>query len=888
MRIFNKKNIIKIAEDDLNDAKLSCIDFPDQDVAKRAFVDVLGARLAMKFLFSKKIEANNIYSMYTIKNILGQLDVADIYFENLKIDIRLVFNGNEIFIPKSHFKYDVLPDIYAILELKEDLASAEFMGFVEPKDINKNNENKDYYFVEHDELQNPENLKDFLKNFPTENNYRKNLEDTEGAETLFVSSIDNEISNQDRIFLLQQLAQSVELREKFVEFENFELISLNVAKNKEMFKDGVLDVIGAQKAFEEDAELVEINFEEPKNDDLLDLVEIEEIEEPKPTNNGNNIAGALAGGAIIAGAGIVAGGAMAAGAAAMAQAATAAGAETAVDVAATAGKVILDNITKTNEPEFDFDTKDVQVEDLIDDELLEEIADLTGTEEDTQEIEPQINSEEAVEQEFSIDNENIETLDELAELPPLEKLQPLNELQENFDLNNEINNDVQENDSDETVVDLADFDFNTFDETPDTSENITGIEDSEEFSNNESVEIANQDDTSDEAVSFDSLLEKDSEENINTGEEEIQKEEEFYEVDDNEIEDSEKNDEKEISSIASQVDEFLNDIELSETQKNILAGEFSFEDIENEVNSLNTPILTNGEQKEELIAGEKAQENLMPTIDLDEDLELLAPNENATSSNKDPLQALFKKEHIDENEELNLGERKSKPMDANQKKRLILVASVAGIMCIAGVAGVVSKHNSANVPQPNAPITADAQSPQAGIPDGSDITQANGLTTGPGQDPSAQQSQDFIGQTTDSSIPQATSPTRDMGKAVSEAFMSEPVNASVSKIAWEVPEELAYNDTFRQYLQTVGRNLKLSLQNDLLLASEMAYSNKVVLDLKIGRDGTVQSANTVVSSGSKQIDQIVLQSVKDTLKYLKMPTSELDGQSLNATLIINF
>ena len=103
-----------------------------------------------------------------------------------------------------------------------------------------------------------------------------------------------------------------------------------------------------------------------------------------------------------------------------------------------------------------------------------------------------------------------------------------------------------------------------------------------------------------------------------------------------------------------------------------------------------------------------------------------------------------------------------------------------------------------------------------------------------------------------------------------------------------MPEDLAYNDGFRKYLQMAGKNLKLNLQNNLLLATEMAYSNKVVVDLTIGKDGSVQSSNIIKSSGSKQIDKIVLQSVKDTLTYLKIPASEVSGNSVDATLIINF
>ena len=159
MKIFDKKNVVKIAEDDLNDANLSCVDFTDVNTRRRAYIDVLGARLAMKYLFSKKINANNLYSLYTIHSVLEDVDVADIYFNDIKIDVRLVFNREEIFVPKSHFKHGILPDLYLVLGLNDDLSEAEFLGHFEPKDVDKSNENKDFYFVEPEKLQAPKDFK---------------------------------------------------------------------------------------------------------------------------------------------------------------------------------------------------------------------------------------------------------------------------------------------------------------------------------------------------------------------------------------------------------------------------------------------------------------------------------------------------------------------------------------------------------------------------------------------------------------------------------------------------------------------------------------------------------------------------------------------------------
>ena len=61
-----------------------------------------------------------------------------------------------------------------------------------------------------------------------------------------------------------------------------------------------------------------------------------------------------------------------------------------------------------------------------------------------------------------------------------------------------------------------------------------------------------------------------------------------------------------------------------------------------------------------------------------------------------------------------------------------------------------------------------------------------------------------------------------------------------------------------------------------------------MLDLKSAPSGNLVTSYFVISSGSKQIDNIVLQSVKDTLKYVRPPLGEIQAPNTNFTLIINF
>ena len=735
MKLFEKKNVIRIDEDDLRDAGLSSMDFADETTKKRVFTDILGARLAMKMLFEKKIQASNIYSLYTIHNVIEELDIADIYFQDIKIDVRLVFNREEIFIPKSHFQYGLLPDIYLVLELNDDLSSADFVGFFEPKTLNQDNATKDFYFHEADRLLDPKDIKTFLEGFAVENNFMTSEDDTEHAEELFLSLVDKEISKGDKHFLFEQLAKSISLREKMVEFENFEVISKEVSKNQEMLKDGVLDIVGAQKLFETEADVEDI---QPEMEDFEELLFEPELQEDE---------------------------------------------------------IFADSI--------DFDTELSEYSELEELESpnegfgeFSELETLKNIDESLAEYpmvqEPELKQDEEV---FSLDDFDFDMLNETEEIPQGEiqdRLEQLEEVREPQKA--EKNEDVQS------------------EEGGDVLQKLRQLEDLEQ---EETEEVENKKQTQDNSDEF-----------------------------------------------LSQVDEFLKDVELSDDKMAFLGGAL-FETVE-EIGTINTSQISESNYANDKIAGNFNQK--IEAVDDDNDL----------------LKVLFENGAEDELSGLKTKERNVNiPTFKNQK--MVIAASLAGVVLTSLVIGISMLHKKTNevkFPQSTtAPISAEGQASDTLSP--KTVANADNLQM-PEQTIDSTMQQPMPGEGAQANA------NKDMGKAVSDAFLSEPVSASISKVAWEVPEDLAYNDSFRKYLQIAGKNLKLNLQNNLLLATEMAYSNKVVVDLIIKKDGSLQSSEITSSSGSKQIDKIVLQSVKETLQYLKMPSSELSKGSADATLIINF
>ena len=114
----------------------------------------------------------------------------------------------------------------------------------------------------------------------------------------------------------------------------------------------------------------------------------------------------------------------------------------------------------------------------------------------------------------------------------------------------------------------------------------------------------------------------------------------------------------------------------------------------------------------------------------------------------------------------------------------------------------------------------------------------------------------------------------------------EPEFLEVKKLTWAVPDYVSYNDDFKNFLQTAGKSIRLTLSSDLLLATEYAYSNQINTDITLTPDGNLQDAKIAQSSGSKQIDEIVLQTVKQTLNVLKAPPNVIVGDNIHLTLKI--
>lgn len=1029
-----QETLIYIEDQDKLDASVAANAFAHKDVKNRAYINTLGAELALKYLASEDIDVSNIYNIHSIKKILEEMDISDIMLPNIHIDVRVVFDENVIFVPKSHFEYNLVPDIYLVFYLAKDLSHVKFLGFFDPKLINKNNANDKYYFIEKEKLSSAKDLKKYIETHQSTTNETLSEEDYSNSERIIVAMSDNDISEDDKKYLINQLTKSAELRDKFIEYENFETLSYKAMTDSEIKKPEIKDITETTPVDTNITEISDIATEEEPTDvsenleiddiELEPIAPIEDIaldedfntdttdvanttEAPKNIDEKSSNATDIAGTAIAgAAAGAIAG--AAAGTAAIAAGEIAGLASTAAEIGAVAEtgmnitdkgldiakdlisekseeKISLDEVDTSaidniSLPEENIETEQISLdnveipeptagEDFINqidnkisfDDIETDVTENTTeplnideekislNEVDTTSIEPLENLNDQVDI-----NENSISLDDV-NISDIETLNPRDDFQEetisfdnvdidttnipeenlNIDTNateNKISfNDVQEKESEIKNEDLNTTETTSFDNVPqaeveelDTSDFMddvvslddmdlnleeTGLNETTELTNNvepldisETVEPENSTENSEPVAKTEenkegfgkNLLENLTPENLdNISIEDLG-------LDDKNLPETNAED---ISSndLLSQIDDILNSSATSDTPVEVPQTETtdtnaSLDEIPDITDLANTPVTSDETNTEEpTITEENSEEESNADDAMFADIDDLLggefdSEEKSTETQDTPeniednknIGVLFNDTDPVTDAELDNIEEDAQPQSIpgaalmnkpKTNKNTIIVAAALVTVLAAASAVMILKPKDDNATDVVEPI-ATTQTPSDNVPTAPTDTE-NILANTPDIKKDANNIQ--------KAQPQELKNTAVKPKqGAKESYMD------VSKLVWDVPDSLSYSTKMQNYLRTAGKSIKLSLSADLLLADEYAYTNQVKVSLKLSKDGAVQDARIVSSSGSTQIDNIVLQSVKETLNVVKPPSDEVKTPDFNLALIIYF
>ncbi|MBE7706238.1 MAG: DUF1822 family protein [Cyanobacteria bacterium SIG30] len=106
----------------------------------------------------------------------------------------------------------------------------------------------------------------------------------------------------------------------------------------------------------------------------------------------------------------------------------------------------------------------------------------------------------------------------------------------------------------------------------------------------------------------------------------------------------------------------------------------------------------------------------------------------------------------------------------------------------------------------------------------------------------------------------------------------------IKKISWEVSSEISKDKEYSNFLQLVGKNIKVKLENDLLLAPEIPKNKNIKVDIQFSGETSVMGLKMVNGSGSTVIDDAIERNVFQAFTYMQPPKAK--SKNLIFTLVI--
>lgn len=907
---------------------------------KRAYALATGALALAKALQSDGFGVSFKHSLFKVPSFAGNFELADLYIGNVRIDVRVTFDNENFYIPKTHKKYDAAPDLYVVVKMEKNLSKMSIEGFVFPKETEKCESVEEYLVCPLKKLNSMKGFKKAVESVETEE-HECAAGDHQKAAELAVSFLDGEISESEKIFFIKHVVNCPLCRERLCEFSEFDSIIEQVKKYPELLDDSTLNVltgnVSSQQEEQNEPEILETGISNSVLELVKDAAALETGLEAAETVA--QAAGAGAAGLVI---------------------------ETAEETAETLENISdeEDNLSLLSiseeddqniedEPENEEDS--AEIDDLSEleesgEELNltepEEISDFSETpgepeqeEETVEENEaPELLNTEDSEEEDTLtleEDEPMELLEEAAEEMTLESDEesvpeavdegtpaesaPVEEIEETDETEHEdIFAAAEEEPLElETHDELELSDLETLDEHeemvleevheehPEEIEPEPAFEENEEAAPEEPVAEISEHEELTELESDDEplgLLEHEeipdfSQDLEETAEPEAQEpviseeteaielteeapEEILPESGEETIEETIQEPEEPKSEFAELLEE--EPVENNEEQISEYAGiELIDEDStpsdepveetqpENEVNEEIQGLLDD-ELMQLLSSDDDSDENTESEAADDNNLDLIAESGDSESENQEEngeevIDSLYEEAPEAPAEGESAQEEFMQPepgKNGGLAKKLIAAAVVLFLITTGSITALYLNQNKQAANQDALP-DADMPMQDGSLPDAA----AN------------------LPQNKDDS---ASPMSQDLNKSITNVFSDQPAALTITKISWEVSQSLANDDSFRNYLQVAGKNLQMNLQNDLSYTTEINYNPKVKVSFEISKDNTIKRIQVTESSGSEQIDNVVLQSIKETLKYVNAPNIKDYKGNYNLSVVVNF
>lgn len=216
---------IEITDEQAYDARLLASRLSNSQTRKRGMLDMLGISCALNYFKAKKVKIDNQKSVYKIPLLFEEFKIADLYYDNYRIDVITLYKEKTIKIPRVHVEMDIIPHFYFVVQIGAKIKEAKMIGFIEGRKITSCNHDSKYYYPTLNMLFDFDKFAALTKHsVPSTTIIGKHID----CMGLFLKFIDNDLSSVYKRQLIQHLMNCDSCRARFIDTMEFDNLAGNI------------------------------------------------------------------------------------------------------------------------------------------------------------------------------------------------------------------------------------------------------------------------------------------------------------------------------------------------------------------------------------------------------------------------------------------------------------------------------------------------------------------------------------------------------------------------------------------------------------------------------------------------------------------------------------
>ena len=257
----------------------------DEYQRKRSYASLVALFALTSMLEKTKNSIQKSMTLFRQPKINEEFEISDFYVNNWHIDVRVLVDGDAVLLPKKHFDNYILPDFYAVVKVDRTLNNAELLGFIDPQTVNKQPLDYHYFSATLDSLI---SYNEFLTRIENQKAVNFAEEEHQTFREKYLNLLDDELDKETKGSLLRHMFACPMCRTEFCCFTGFEMVSCNMGKYPDLMDDQTLGIVGAtavdSEQYEGKEEVISIVDEEPGEQEKQEEQQDEIIEDRQQDN----------------------------------------------------------------------------------------------------------------------------------------------------------------------------------------------------------------------------------------------------------------------------------------------------------------------------------------------------------------------------------------------------------------------------------------------------------------------------------------------------------------------------------------------------------------------------------------------------------------------------